>query len=79
MLVNATFAFDFDCFARVEPKYRIVKFVGMNAFVLVAKTCKDIVFNSFAPHGKTGQSYAIASILLWEVKDHQSIYTAQIC
>ena len=79
MLVNATFEFDLDCFAKVNCNHKIDK------YLLLKQSSGQICwYEHFCPRGKdlqrlgielvcsTGQSYAIASILLCQVKGHQS-------
>ena len=54
MLVNATFAFDFDCFAKVEHKYRIDK------CLLLRQSLGQICwYERFCPRGKNVQRHCI--------------------
>ena len=54
MLVNATFAFDFDCFAKVERKYRIDK------CLLLRQSLGQICWNErFCARGKNVQRHCI--------------------
>ena len=54
MLVKATFAFDFDCFAKVERKYRIDKCLLLRQ--TLGQSCS---YERFCPRGKNVQRHCI--------------------